>query len=130
MTDYEDDPELQELRDQTEKDNRLSDADQQPAFVERLIDSFDAVEDGEGAKTLSFHDPRMAALVTALDEDQDRLRESVAALQSQLDRQVDADNPDRSQFFRLAVRAGLQAADSELLADAKEAHSQRQRQQF
>lgn len=128
----ENDETLQELRDETQRGNRLDEDSptDHPTFVDEIVGALDEVEAGERAKTLSFYDPRMAAVFAALDARPSRQAELVTALQEYLDRPVDTSDIDRTQVLRLAVRAGIEAADPDLLADAKTASSERAEREF
>lgn len=120
---------LDELREEMESGTKL---DQEPpqaqAFSELIEEKLGEVEDGELAKTISLYDPNMAAALAALEEDLDRQQEVVEALQTELDREIQTDDIGRTEILKLAVRAGLESAETELLDELVEAVQARTRQ--
>ena len=119
------DSELEELREQTTRDNRLSEQANEPDFIEQIVAMLDDVDSGERGKILSLYDPQLAALIYALEMDDRRFNEVVGALQETANRQVDTEDAGRTELLKLAVRIGLQEAAPELLEDAQTAVSQR-----
>ena len=119
------DSELEELREQTTRDNRLSEQANEPDFIEQIVAMLDDVDSGERGKILSLYDPQLAALIYALEMDDRRFNEVVGALQETANRQIDTEDVGRTELLKLAVRIGLQEAAPELLEDAQTAVSQR-----
>ena len=119
------DSELEELRKQTTRNNRLSEQANEPDFIEQIVAMLDDVDSGERGKILSLYDPQLAALIYALEIDDRRFNEVVGALQETANRQVDTEDAGRTELLKLAVRIGLQEAAPELLEDAQTAISQR-----
>lgn len=123
------DKKLKELREESVSGggNRLeSEGTGAPkSFEDLVIDALDEVEDGDIHKTISFWDPRLAALLAALEEDEDRLEQIVADLQRELGQEVNTDDADRPEVLRLAIRHGLQEVDEELFEEASEAQTKR-----
>lgn len=130
MTDADD--ELEQLRQQTDVGTRAQSSppsddgsDLEDAMVTLLAD----VEGGEIGKTLSVRDARLTALVRALEET-DGLDDVGAALREELGREGDAEEFDRSEILRLAVRLGLRQAVPEVLDTARDAYSRHAAEQF
>jgi hypothetical protein len=130
MTDT--DEELEQLREQTDVGTRAQSstpgeesADLEDAMVALLAE----VEGGEVSKTLSVRDERLTALVRALEET-GGLDDVGAALRNELGREADADDVDRSEMLRLAVRLGLQEAAPEILDTARDANARHASEQF
>ena len=119
------DSELEELREQTTRNNRLSEQANEPDFIEQIVAMLDDVDSGERGKILSLYDPQLAALIYALEMDDRRFNEVVGALQETANRQIDTEDVGRTELLKLAVRIGLQEAAPELLEDAQTAVSQR-----
>lgn len=123
------DQQLDELRDEMGSGTKLDqELPQAQAFSELIEEKLEEVEDGELAKTISLYDPNMAAALAALEEDLDRQQEVVEALQTELDREIQTDDIDRTKILKLAVRAGLESAETELLDELVEAVQARTRQ--
>ena len=119
------DSELEELREQTTRNNRLSKQANEPDFIEQIVAMLDDVDSGERGKILSLYDPQLAALIYALETDDRRFNEVIGALQETANRQIDTEDVGRTELLKLAVRIGLQEAAPELLEDAQTAVSQR-----
>ena len=119
------DSELEELREQTTRDNRLSEQANEPDFIEQIVAMLDDVDSGERGKILSLYDPQLAALIYALETDDRRFNEVIGALQETASRQIDTEDVGRTELLKLAVRIGLREAAPELLEDAQTAVSQR-----
>ena len=119
------DSELEELREQTTRDNRLSEQANEPDFIEQIVAMLDDVDSGERGKILSLYDPQLAALIYALETDDRRFNEVIGALQETANQQIDTEDVGRTELLKLAVRIGLQEAAPELLEDAQTAVSQR-----
>ena len=77
------DSELEELREQTTRNNRLSEQANEPDFIEQIVAMLDDVDSGERGKILSLYDPQLAALIYALEMDDRRFNEVVGALRRQ-----------------------------------------------
>jgi hypothetical protein len=126
MTDDIDDK-LNELREEESTGNRLDrdDPESQPGFVDVLEDALDEIDDGEISTTISAFDPKLAAVLKALDED-DRMDEVFEQLQEAYDGNSGLDNPSRSAIIRLAVRVGLQEGTDDVLDDLATAVTRRE----
>jgi len=123
------DPDLEELRQQTQRTDRLDQsATAGDDLVEDLVDALAAIESGEQAKTFAARDESVTALLTMLADREDELADVGTSLQEALGREVDPEALDRSELVRLAVRLGLREAAPEyleLLADASAEHARR-----
>jgi hypothetical protein len=121
MTDNTEDR-LDELREQESQGNRLDrdDPSQQPDLTEHIGDALDAIEDGDRQETITAYDPRLAALIHALDKD-DQLGDVFENLQAGYEGESGIDQPSRSAIIRLATRVGLQEASDETLTALAEA---------
>lgn len=117
---------LDELREKESHGNRLDSEDptQQPNLAEHIGDALDAIDEGTRQETVTAYDPRLAALVHALDEDS-KLEEVFEQLQTAYDGESGINDPSRSAIIRLATRVGLQEASDETLAALAEAIEQR-----
>ena len=126
------DPDLEELRQQTQRTDRLAEStaggDEDDDLVEDLVDALAAIDSGEQAKTFAARDESVTALLTTLADREEDLEAVGTSLQGALGRDVDRDALDRSEIVRLAVRLGLREAAPEyldLLADASAKHARR-----
>lgn len=121
------DDKLNELREEESKGNRLDrdDPESQPGFVDVLEDALDEIDDGEISETISAFDPKLAAVLNALDED-DRMDEVFKQLQEAYDGNSGLDSPSRSAIIRLAVRVGLQEGTDDVLDDLATAVTRRE----
>lgn len=121
-----DDPDLDELREQTQSGNRISEAKKhQRTFEDHVADALDRVDDGDINRTISLYDTRLAALVAALEADDETRHQVVGDLRAELgdDSPVDLDDVDRSELLGLAIRVGLKTASPGVLDDAKSAYT-------
>lgn len=126
------DPELEELRQQTQRTDRLAEPDAREDgtedLVEDLVEAIGAIDSGEQAKTFAARDESVTALLSTLDDRQHDLEAVGTALQGALGREIETDSLDRSEIVRLAVRLGLREAAPEyldLLADASGEYARR-----
>lgn len=121
------DDKLNELREEESTGNRLDrdDPESQPGFVDVLEDALDEIDDGEISETISAFDPKLAAVLNALDED-DRMDEVFKQLQEAYDGNSGLDSPSRSAIIRLAVRVGLQEGTDDVLDDLATAVTRRE----
>lgn len=126
------DPDLEELRQQTQRTDRLAEPDapedDADELVEDLVDALAAIDSGEQAKTFAARDESVTALLSTLDDRESDLEAVGTALQSSLGREVETDSLDRSEIVRLAVRLGLREAAPEYLerlADASGEYARR-----
>lgn len=125
-----DDSDINDLREQTQSGDRMSEMDAPKNFADTVYDALGAADRGEIGKTLSFWDPRLAALLHALEQDDARRQQTATRLRAALSREDDDSEADRSEIIRLALRVGLREADPELLDDARDAHRRQQGDQF
>lgn len=126
------DPDLEELRQQTQRTDRLAEPEETgeegDELQDELVAALGAIESGEQAKTFAARDATVTALLTTLDGNEEALEEVGVALQEALGRDVDPEALDRSEIVRLAVRLGLQEAAPEYLdalAEASAEHARR-----
>lgn len=119
------DDELEELRQQTERGSRLeeSPSSNEQGFTGDILEAIEQIDAGDRRKTIAVRDQPMAALLTALEKHPDRMQQLGNQLQESLDRGT-TDEFDRSEIFRLAVRAGVNEAAPETMTDLEEAHSE------
>lgn len=130
MTDT--DEELEELRQQTDVGTRANSStpvEQQPDLEDLMVALLADIESGEVSKTLSVRDARLTAVVRALEES-DELDDVGTALQEELGRETDANDIDRSEILRLAIRLGLQEATPEVLDTARDASARHASEKF
>lgn len=127
MTDDNIDDKLNELREEESKGNRLDrdDPQSQPDFVDALDEALEAISQGELSDTITAYDPKLAAVLQALEDD-DRMDDVFEELQDAYDGDSGLQNPSRSAIIRLAVRVGLQEGTESVLDDLEEAVSRRQ----
>jgi len=131
MTDKsKEDPVLAELRGESPEGSRLQDADKELEIVDRIQLALEEIDDGELNKTASVYDANTAAILHALDNDDDKMMDVVSAFQRQLGREMDVDDADKSTVLRLAVRVALKDAAPEVYEAAKEAHTRRITEDF
>ena len=124
------DDELAELRAQSERGSRLEEDDSGAVdLVDDIIDALDAIENGDQRKTIALRDQSGAALLTALMENPERLKQVGDELREALDRDVD-DEYDRSEIVRLALRVGLQNASPDVVEDLQAAHQEHASNRF
>lgn len=122
MTD-DDGKSLDELKEETQMGTRQTDADVTPEFEDQLHDAFDAVEDGEVSKTISTYGSDVAALVAALEADDDR-RETV---NSSLAEELGEEPGDgtTTELLRRAIRVGLREAGDGVADEVAEVKRER-----
>ena len=125
MTDDNIDDKLNEMREEESKGNRLDRDDPERDFVDTLDDALDAVGEGETADTITAYDPKLAAVLQALEE-ADRMDEVFEQLQDAYDGDSGLQKPSRSAIIRLAVRVGLQEGTDSVLDDLEKAVTRRQ----
>jgi hypothetical protein len=127
MTDDNIDDKLNELREEESKGNRLDrdDPQSQPDFVDALDEALDSISQGELSDTITAYDPKLAAVLQALEED-DQMDDVFEQLQNAYDGDSGLQKPSRSAIIRLAVRVGLQEGTDSVLDDLEEVVSQRQ----
>jgi hypothetical protein len=121
------DDKLSELREEESKGNRLDreNPQSQPDFVDALDDALESIDQGELSDTITAYDPRLAAVLQALEED-DRMDDVFEQLQEAYEGNSGLQKPSRSAIIRLAVRVGLQEGTDSVLDDLEEAVSRRQ----
>jgi hypothetical protein len=121
------DDKLDELRDEESKGNRLDrdDPQSQPDFVDVLDEALESIDQGELSDTITAYDPKLAAVLQALEED-DRMDDVFEQLQEAYDGDSGLQKPSRSAIIRLAVRVGFQEGTDSVLDDLEEAVNRRQ----
>jgi hypothetical protein len=127
MTDDNIDDKLNELREEESKGNRLDrdDPQSQPDFVGALDEALEAISQGELSDTITAYDPKLAAVLQALEED-GRMDGIFEELQEAYDGDSGLQKASRSAIIRLAVRVGLQEGTDSVLDDLEEAVNRRQ----
>jgi len=127
MTDNNINDKLNEIREEESKGNRLDrdDPESQRDFVDALDDALEAVSGGETSDTITAYDPKLAAVLQALEED-DRMDDVFEQLKDAYDGDSGLEKPSRSAIIRLAVRVGLQEGTDSVLDDLEEAVTRRQ----
>lgn len=127
MTDDNIDDKLNEIREEESKGNRLDrdDPEAQCDFVDALDDALDSISDGETPDNISAYDPKLAAVLQALEED-DRMDDVFEQLQDAYDGDSGLQKSSRSAIIRLAVRVGLQEGTDSVLDDLEKAVRRRQ----
>lgn len=120
------DDRLDELREEESKGNRLDrdDPQSQPDFVDALDAALEAIEDGETSDTITAYDPKLAAVLQALEDD-GRMDEVFQQLREAYDGDSGLTTPSRSAIIRLAVRVGLQDG-TDVLDDLETAVARRE----
>lgn len=121
------DDKLSELREEESKGNRLDreDPQSQPNFVDALDDALESIDQGELSDTITAYDPKLAAVLQALEED-DRMDDIFKQLQEAYEGNSGLQKPSRSAIIRLAVRVGFQEGTDSVLDDLEEAVNRRQ----
>ena len=111
---------LASLRDEEAHGSQLQAEAGQPDFVDAVVEELTRVEEGDLSGSVSFYDPRGAALIAALQNDD---RDDVArALAEAAGAEYDS-GWDRSKLLRWAFRAALRDHASGVLKDAKTAQA-------
>ena len=115
------------MREEESKGNRLDrdDPESQRDFVDALDDALEAVSEGDTSNTITAYDPKLAAVLQALEED-DRMDDVFEQLKDAYDGDSGLQKPSRSAIIRLAVRVGLQEGTDSVLDDLEEAVTRRQ----
>jgi hypothetical protein len=126
MTDNTDE-ELQKLREKESKGNRLDreDPQTQPDFIDALEEALDAVAEGKESDTVTAYDPRLAAVLEALEKEQ-QMKNVFEQLREAYDGNSGLTNPSKSAIIRLAVRVGFQEGTDSVLDDLEEAITRQQ----
>jgi hypothetical protein len=121
------DDKLNELREEESKGNRLDrdDPQSQPDFVDALDDALESIDQGELSETITAYDPKLAAVLQALEED-NQMDEVFEQLQETYEGDSGLQKPSRSAIIRLAVRVGFQDGTDSVLDDLEEAVNRRQ----
>jgi len=118
---------LDELRESESSGNRLErdNPQAQPDFVDALVAALDEIEDGDRSDTFTAYDPKLAAVLEALESDA-RMDETFEQLRDSYDGDSGLDSPSRSAIIRLAVRVGFQEGTDEVLDDLRDAVERRE----
>lgn len=121
------DDKLNELREEESKGNRLDreNPQSQPDFVDALDDALESIDQGELSDTITAYDPKLAAVLQALEED-DRMDDIFEQLKEAYEGNSGLQKPSRSAIIRLAVRVGFQEGTDSVLDDLEEAVNRRQ----
>lgn len=123
------DVDVEEMRKGSRIDSAVNDSEEnEDPLKAAIVDAFDAIEDGERSKTLSVRDGQLAALVHGVEAD-DRLDEVGEAFANELDREP-ADEYDRSEVLRLALRYAFHDVTGDVVETATEAQAEHVADQF
>ena len=123
------DVDVEEMRKGSRIDSAVNDSEEnEDPLKAAIVDAFDAIEDGERSKTLSVRDGQLAALVHGVEAD-DRLDEVGEAFANALDREP-ADEYDRSEVLRLALRYAFHDVTGDVVETATEAQAEHVADQF
>lgn len=120
MTDHNDEPDPEELLNQTTDQRRTttqpsaSEEGETVSLEEAVADAFDEIENGDINSTFGFRDERIVALLVGIER-AGELEDVVSDAQRALGREVDVEDVSRSEAARLLIRLGIQALDEELL---------------
>lgn len=117
------DDELERLRQQTERGSRLEEPDESDDLLDELVAAFAEIEAGDRGKTIALRDEPMAALLGALEENEEELVAVGQSLQRHLGRDVQ-DEFDKSEICRLALRVGFEEAAPGHLDQLQEAYAE------
>ncbi|RNJ22060.1 hypothetical protein [Halosegnis longus] len=123
---------LDELRQESQRGSRLDeDSTTDRDLIDDISGAMDDIEDGDRRKTVAVRDKSMAALLTALDDDEhtERMQEVGDALSNALGRST-SDNYDRSELVRLALRLGFQRGSPDVVEELQTAHQEHTSEQF
>ena len=123
-TDSDTEEELQALRKEDSHGTRADPGPEQD-FVDVLVSALDAADNGEATDTISAYDPTLAAVLGALDEDE-QLEATFDRLRDSYDGNSGLEEPTKSAIIRLAVRVGLQEGAGDVMEDLEAAIRQRQ----
>lgn len=118
------DKSLDELREATEKSDRVHEEASQGSFGERVKTALDDVDSGPKSESVSTYDKPLAAILHAMDAEDGALEEDVAALQEALGKRVDAEDAKRAHLVSLSVRYALQELDPERFEEANSAYAE------
>ena len=126
MTDVDD--KLDELREEESSGNRLDrdDPHSQPDLADAIEAALADAEDGELPATITAFDPRLAALLDALSEDDGEMEAIFEDLQAAYDGHSGVTQHSKSGIIRLAIRVGLQEGSEEAIEELGEAISRRE----
>lgn len=94
--------------------------DNREEFKDDLRRELEAIKQGDKQKTISVWDGDMAAVIRALEEDDEltEIGEDLGvALQRELGREENVDDLDRSEVLRMTFRLGLQNAAPDVVED-------------
>jgi hypothetical protein len=121
------DEELEKLREQESKGNRLDreNPQSQPDFADAIEEALAAVAEGDTSDTITAYDPRLAAVLEALEQE-GKMDDVFEQLQASYDGDSGLAKPSRSAIIRLAVRVGLQEGTDDVLDDLEEAITRRE----
>lgn len=111
---------LTAMRDEETHGSQLETEADQPNFVDAVAEKLTRVENGELSGSVSFYDPRGAALIAALQDDE---RDDVARTLAEATGGEYDSAWDRSTLLRWAFRAALRDHAPEVLEDAQTAQA-------
>lgn len=120
-----DEKSIEELRGETQMTSRAASTNTTPSFAEHLHDGFDAVEQGDVSPTVAAKSEEVAALLAALDADEDRRAEVGKALAEALGTESDSSQITKSELIRNAIRVGLREAGDGVAQEVAEVQQER-----
>ena len=123
-SDFEDDPELSELKEQTQRGARTEDESPVATTVDKLVRGYEAVDEGEQSKSISTYDHNLAALLAAVEGDDTLRREVHADLCDALDRDADEADASKTEILRLAAQLGFRSGAPDVWESLKQARQE------
>jgi hypothetical protein len=111
---------LTTLREKEDHGSQLETEADQPDFVDAVTEELTRVENGDLSGSVSFYDPRGAALIAALQDDD---RDDVARALAEAANSDYEPAWDRSTLLRWTFRAALQDHAPAVLEDAQTAQA-------
>jgi hypothetical protein len=129
MSDQSDDPDPEELLQQSKERRRTSteatesDTSKEvgPTLAEAVATALDDIEEGEMNSTFGFRDEKLVALLAGLERSGE-LTDVVVDAQEELGRDPNPAKNSRSEAGRLLIRLGLQSLDERILEEAREGY--------
>lgn len=113
---------LEELKRKTQRGDRNDEVENELSrdFVDEIVEAIEDVDCGDRPKTIAVRDRPIAALLVALDESDDEMKNVGHALEECLGRDLSTEF-DRSEIARLAFRVGLETVAPEKMAELSDA---------
>lgn len=108
------DPDIDELREQTEMTDRASMESVPDDFEDDLLEKISERNESGSQRSVSIWNANIAALLDALEQNPERGEEIVNQAAEKFDISVD-DDVDRSEIVRVLFMSGLAATDPDLM---------------